>query len=35
MAVGAYTMAILVLKAGSRFWLALPLAMPDQRWSSG
>jgi branched-chain amino acid transport system permease protein len=27
MAIGAYTMAILVLKAGFSFWLALPLAM--------
>ena len=27
MAVGAYTMAILVLKAGFSFWLALPLAV--------
>jgi branched-chain amino acid transport system permease protein len=27
MAIGAYTMAILVLKAGLSFWLALPLAM--------
>jgi branched-chain amino acid transport system permease protein len=27
MAIGAYTMAILVLKAGFSFWLSLPLAM--------
>jgi branched-chain amino acid transport system permease protein len=27
MAIGAYTMAILVLKAGFSFWLALPVAM--------
>jgi branched-chain amino acid transport system permease protein len=27
MAIGAYTMAILVLKAGMSFWLALPLAV--------
>jgi branched-chain amino acid transport system permease protein len=27
MAIGAYTMAILVLKAGFSFWLALPIAM--------
>ena len=27
MAIGAYTMAILVIKAGFSFWLALPLAV--------